>query len=245
MTRTREALGKDLMKQLNSLHFCIVGCGGTGTTFSEMLVRSGAKNIDLVDGDNVDLTNLNRVFSFALEDVGKNKADILKKRLESITPEINVRSFAHNLIQKEDTANEDPLAQKVRNSIREADVVFIGTDTNKSRMTCESLCNSNKKGGMYLSAGIAVENGKSFFECSWKPKTPETKKERKGYGPKNASYISIVTEATSVAFSMLLHHLKNPESREFKHYYKEYDADFYGHKISTDRFCLSHPRPCV
>ncbi len=57
MTRTREALGGDLMKQLNSLHFCIVGCGGTGTTFSEMLVRSGAKNIDLVDGGNVDLTN--------------------------------------------------------------------------------------------------------------------------------------------------------------------------------------------
>ena len=97
LTRTEAALGKDLMEKLSSLHFCIVGCGGTGTTFAEMLVRSGAKNIDLIDGEDVDSTNLNRVFSFILADVDSKKADILKRRLKLIEPKVNVRSFYASL----------------------------------------------------------------------------------------------------------------------------------------------------
>ena len=224
LTRTETALGKGLMTKLSSLHFCIVGCGGTGTTFAEMLVRSGAKNIDLVDGEDIDLTNLNRVFSFVLEDIGNKKADILKERLKLIEPETNVRSFIHHLISEENIVDGNILAQAVRDCIHDADVVFIGTDNNKSRIICEDICSVNNE-KMFLSIGIAVENEKSFFECTWKPETDEADKEREGYGPENASYISIVTEATSVAFSMLLHHLKNPGSGKFKHYYREYDGN--------------------
>ena len=224
LIRTEAALGKGLMAKLSSLHFCIVGCGGTGATFAEMLIRSGAKNIDLVDGEDIDPTNLNRIFSFTLEDIGNKKANSLEKRLKLIEPEANVRSFKHHLISEENIVDGNSLAQAVRDCIHDADVVFIGTDNNKSRMICEDLCSvMNEK--MFLSVGIAVEDEKSFFECTWKPETDEADKEREGYGPENASYISIVTEATSVAFSMLLHHLKNPESGEFKHYYREYDGN--------------------
>ena len=225
LTRTEAALGKKVMKKLSSLHFCIVGCGGTGATFAEMLVRSGANNIDLVDGEDIDSTNLNRVFSFISADVGSNKAEILKRRLKLITSTVNVRSFAHHLISEENTVGGNRLAQTVRDRIRDADVVFIGTDTNVSRIVCEALCrNSERK--MYLSTGIHVGKRKSYFECNWRPKTPPAKKKARGYGPKNASYTSIVTEATSVAFSMLLHHLKKPESKKFRKYYREYDGDF-------------------
>ena len=233
LTRTKAALRKDLMEKLSSLHFCIVGCGGTGATFAEMLVRSGARNIDLVDGEDIDSTNLNRVFSFVSTDVDNRKVNILKKRLKLINPETNVRSFEHHLISEENTVSGNHLAQEVRNRVLEADVVFIGTDTNESRITCEGLCR-NKKGKTYLSVGIHVEDGKSLFECNWRPKTPEARKDARGYGPENASYISIVTEATSIAFSMLLHHLKNPESTKFRKYYREYDEDFIISKTKWD-----------
>ena len=233
LTRTKAALGKNLMEKLSSLHFCIVGCGGTGATFAEMLVRSGARNIDLVDGEDIDSTNLNRVFSFVSADVDNRKVNILKKRLKLINPETNVLSFEHHLISEENTVPGNYLAQEVRNRVREADVVFIGTDTNESRITCEGLCR-NKKGKVYLSVGIHVEDGKSFFECNWRPKTPEARKDARGYGPENASYISIVTEATCIAFSMLLHRLKNPESKKFRKYYREYDGDFMISKTKWD-----------
>lgn len=225
LTRTEAALGKDLMEKLSSLHFCIVGCGGTGATFAEMLVRSGVRNINLVDGEEINSTNLNRIFSFVLADADSKKADILKRRLKLIEPKVNVRSFTHHLISEENTLPGNRLAQAVRNCICDADVVFIGTDTNESRIVCENLCR-NKEGKMYLSTGIHVEDGKSLFECNWRPKTPEARKDARGYGPENASYISIVTEATCIAFSMLLHHLKNPESKKFRKYYREYDGDF-------------------
>lgn len=233
LTRTEAALGKQLMDRLASLRFCVVGCGGTGATFAEMLVRSGAKNMALVDGDRVDSTNLNRVFSFVPEDTQENKAEILKKRLETINPEINVCSFAHHLLSEENIVKENPLPQKARDCVYDSHVVFIGTDTNESRMACEKLCR-DKPDKMYLSCGVGVENEKSFFECYWKPDTPEEKKDAEGYGPENASYISIVTEAASVAFSMLIHHLKNSDSDKFRQYYKEYDANFTISKIELD-----------
>ena len=46
-----------------------------------------------------------------------------------------------------------------------------------------------------------------------------------GYGPDNASFASIVLEATSVAFAMLLSHLKCGDS-QFKRYRRQYDAIF-------------------
>ena len=225
LTRTRSALGEDLMKQINSLRFCIVGCGGTGATFAEMLVRSGARNVGLIDGEKIEPTNLNRTFSFASEDVVKKKTEVLKKKLDSIVLGISIRSFPVHLRSTEDILDGNFLAQEARDCVYKSDVVFIGTDTNKSRIVCEDLCN-NKSDKMYLSCGIGLKNGKSFFECTWKPKTSKEKENEKGYGPENASYISIVMEATSVAFSMLLHHLKNPRSSRFNYYYREYDADF-------------------
>ncbi len=233
LTRTKAALGKDLIDRLASLRFCIVGCGGTGATFAEMLVRSGAENMALVDGERVDSSNLNRVFSFVPEDVGKNKVEVLEKRLKAIAPEINVRSLAHHLLSEESIVNENSLPQEVRDCVYDSSVVFIGTDDNESRIVCEKLC-GDKPDKMYLSCGIGVENGKSFFECNWKPETPEEKKDAEGYGPENASYISIVTEAASAAFSMLLHHLKSPDSDKFRQYYKEYDANFTVSRIELD-----------
>jgi len=234
LTRTKAVLGKKMMEKLASLRFCIVGCGGTGATFAEMLVRSGVKNICLVDGDKVDETNLNRVFGFVSENVGENKVNILKERLESIGPEINVCSFTDYLRSREHTTPGNHQGQKVRDCVYDADAIFIGTDTNESRIVCEELCKDKSGGKIYLSCGIGVEKEKSFFECNWKPETPIKKQKGTGYGPENASYISIVTEATSVAFSMLLYHLKKPQSDKYKKYYKEYDKDFIPLKCQLD-----------
>ena len=63
--RTAKALGDDVMDKLRTKRFSVVGCGGTGANFAEMLVRSGATQIDLIDGDVVNESNLNRVSSFA------------------------------------------------------------------------------------------------------------------------------------------------------------------------------------
>ena len=224
--RTARALGNRIMERLHKLDFCIIGCGGTGANFAEMLVRSGARRLTLIDGDSVDVSNLNRVFSFSAEDIDMPKVEALKNRLELVRSGLQIRTFCDSFRSPENIADGYEIGQRVRDAVHDADVVFIGTDTNKSRIAVESLCRE-KIGGMYLSCGVVVDrkSGLYAFECNWSPQTPAQREDAEGYGPEGASFASIVQEATSVAFTMLLSHLV-PAGSEFRSYRKAYDANF-------------------
>lgn len=223
--RTVEALGADVMEKLRSLHFCIVGCGGTGASFAEMLVRTGALRLTLIDGSRVEDSNLNRVFNFFPEDCAKKKVEVLKKRLESIRPGcLRVSAIPDSFRKPKDILETHLVGQRARDAVCDADVVFIGTDTNGSRLAVEKLCQEENK-RMYLSCGVRVDPaaGVFEFECAWLPKTPPEREDEEGYGPKNASFGSIVHEAVSVAFTMLLSHLKCADS-SFRWHYRKYDG---------------------
>ncbi len=219
--RTEKALGNELVEKMRKLRFCVVGCGGTGSTFAEMLVRTGAKDIHLIDGESVKRSNLNRVFSFIDEDVGKKKVEVLKKRLTAIVPDAEISTYGVHFRNKGEFESKNLKFKSVRDCVFDSNVVFIGIDNNRGRIACEELCAKSGK-TKFLSCGvnIDIENRKSRYECSWSPRTPEIVKEEEGYG--DGSYVSIVSEATSVAFSMLIHHLKNPEARDFIKTCKEY-----------------------
>lgn len=215
-TRTEQALGDNLVNKLRQYKYCVVGCGGTGALFAEMLVRSGAKNIALVDGDTVGESNLNRVVSFVHDDVGNSKVDVLAARLKNINSDIAMKCA--NCHCRDDRS--DTKGQLSRDLVYNADIVIIAVDKNKDRITCEKLCYEDSKKKV-LSIGVYVHlDGCAGYECAWRPETPEDKTDKEGYG--NGSYASIVIEATSVAFDMLLHNLANPNSKEFHHFYKSY-----------------------
>ena len=221
------ALGGELMERLKTLQFCIVGCGGTGATFAEMLVRTGATRLVLIDGGTVKKSGLNRVFGFTAQDVGKPKVEALAERLKSIgSEEVDVCALGDSFRRPEQILDDNTLGQSVRDAVHDADVVFAATDTNSSRLGIEQLCR-DQDSGMLLCCGVRVdrEAGEYRFECAWSPKTPEDQAEVEGYGPENASFASIVLEATSVAFTMLLSHLRDGKS-PFRRYRRKYDANF-------------------
>lgn len=224
--RSEKALGKDIIEKLRSLQFCIVGCGGTGAIFAELLVRTGAVNLVLIDGAKVNPTNLNRVFQFIESDCGKYKSEVLRDRLSSIRKGTEISVLTDHFRSPENILPNHNVGQDVRDAVYDADLVFLGTDTNQSRIAIEQMCREKTKGN-YLSCGIMVDHQKGVFEfdCAWSPKTPAQRKEDCGYGPENASYASIVHEATSLAFTMLLSHLKDPKS-DFKSYLRRYDSNF-------------------
>ena len=216
--RTIKAFGEEFIKEIQKYRYCIVGCGGTGTLFAEMLVRTGANKIILIDGDKVEESNLNRTISFTQNDIGEDKVNALMSKLKGINNKIEVTTI-NCCLRKYDL--EDDKGQKARDAVYNSDIVIISMDRNKCRMVCEELCREDSKKKI-ISMGVYIEDsGNAGYECTWKPKTPINKKDEEGYG--NGSYISIVTEATSVAFSMLLHNLKNPTSSDFRHYFKSYE----------------------
>ena len=222
VTRTEIGLGRDLLEIIQKQKICIIGCGGVGTNFAEMLVRTGVLNIGLIDGDKVEITNLNRVFSFYKSDVGKDKVHALSQKLKQINCKSSIDSINYHF--KSNSIIDESKNKEIKDLIIKSDIIFIAVDENNSRIEIEDLCKDNKKKYLSVGVGIKPKEELSFYECTWKPQTPENKAENKGYGEGNPSYASIIMEATAVCFQMLLHHLKNPNSKRFRYIYREYKS---------------------
>jgi len=73
---------------LKSFKVFITG-GGIGSVIAECALRIGFENLTIIDGDTVELTNLNRQ-NYVESDISKSKAESLKKRLLEINSDANI-----------------------------------------------------------------------------------------------------------------------------------------------------------
>lgn len=86
-------IGKEKFNNLKNTKLLIVGCGGVGGYALETLIRSGVNNIDIIDSDTIDITNLNRQIITNIENVGNVKVEEAKKRALSINKDININTY--------------------------------------------------------------------------------------------------------------------------------------------------------
>lgn len=86
LSRTGQLLGEEALSKLRQSHVLIVGVGGVGAYAAEMICRSGINTITIVDGDNVNPSNINRQLIAVHSTIGKPKTDVLAHRLLDINP---------------------------------------------------------------------------------------------------------------------------------------------------------------
>lgn len=67
----------------------VFGGAGLGSVIAECALRLGFQNICIIDGDRVELSNLNRQ-NYTSDDVGKYKTELIYKRLKAINPQANI-----------------------------------------------------------------------------------------------------------------------------------------------------------
>ena len=108
-SRTRLLLGDDAMDALARARVAVFGIGGVGSYAAEALARSGVGALDLVDHDQVSLTNINRQIVALESTVGMNKADVMAARIADINPRCTVTP--HVCFFLPDTADQIDLAQ--------------------------------------------------------------------------------------------------------------------------------------
>lgn len=91
-SREELLLGPENLKKLQNARVAVFGAGGVGGYTIEALARSGIGALDIIDGDTVSLTNINRQILALTDTVGKGKAEVAAQRVRQINPDCRVRA---------------------------------------------------------------------------------------------------------------------------------------------------------
>ncbi len=103
-SRTRLLLGNQAMQKLSGSRVAVFGVGGVGGYVAEALARSGVGALDLIDHDQVSLSNINRQIIALHSTIGEYKVDVMKSRIADINPACQV--LAHRCFFLPETKDE-------------------------------------------------------------------------------------------------------------------------------------------
>lgn len=92
-SRVERLLGEDGLRRLQKTRVIVFGVGGVGSWCAECLVRTGIRQLTIVDADRVNITNVNRQLMATTQTVGRVKVDALKERLLTINPDAEITAL--------------------------------------------------------------------------------------------------------------------------------------------------------
>jgi len=91
--RTHMLMDDKQIEKLADARVLVTGLGGVGSWAAEHLARTGIGNISIVDNDTITPSNINRQLPALHSTIGKNKAEVLAKRLQDINPALNLSLY--------------------------------------------------------------------------------------------------------------------------------------------------------
>lgn len=100
--------GRHALRRLQEARVMVIGIGGVGTWAAEALARTAVGRIDLVDLDEVCVTNTNRQLVATGSTVGRPKAVAMAERLRDIAPGIDARAQVRFFTEKSADALLEP-----------------------------------------------------------------------------------------------------------------------------------------
>ena len=107
--RTAMLLGEEAVTRFQNARVAVFGIGGVGGYVVEALARAGVGAIDLIDNDDVSLSNINRQILATHSTVGMAKVDAGKHRILDINPDCRVT--CHQLFFNAETAHQFDFTQ--------------------------------------------------------------------------------------------------------------------------------------
>lgn len=86
-----------MFESLANKRVLIIGCGGIGSSTTLLLAGAGIRNFLLVDGDQVEESNLNRQLFWSLKDIGDLKVNVLKSQILARFVNANIEIISKHL----------------------------------------------------------------------------------------------------------------------------------------------------
>lgn len=124
-----EEIGISGQLQLKSGSALIIGVGGLGSPVAMYLAAIGIGKLGLVDFDKIEVTNLQRQILHTTPEIGKDKVQSAKEKVQSINPEVCVE--AYNLKLSEDNAEQ---------IIAKYDIIVCAVDNIETRQLINKYC---------------------------------------------------------------------------------------------------------
>ena len=121
-------------KKIINSKVLIVGAGGLGCPILDLLARSGIGLIGVIDFDKISLSNIHRQTLYTTKDVGKFKVKVIKKKLNLINKEVNVKIYN----KKADDKN-------LKKIINKYDIIVDGSDNFKTKFLLNKFSLKFKK----------------------------------------------------------------------------------------------------
>ena len=145
-------IGMDGQKKLMNTKIAIVGVGGLGCPVAQSLVTAGIGKLVLIDGDDVELSNLHRQPLHGADDIGKKKVNSAKESLNKINSETTIKIV-------DDYLDE----QNGLDLLKNCDVIIDATDNIETRQLIDRFSKETNVpmvyGGLYRWEGqVAVLN---------------------------------------------------------------------------------------
>lgn len=135
-------IGIEGQEKLLAAHALVIGAGGLGSPVALYLASAGVGRMTICDGDDVDLTNLQRQIVHRMQAMGMKKAESARATLAGVNPEITVVA----LPERVDENRLEVLAAA-------ADIVVDGSDNFVTRHAANRVCARLRKP---LVSGAAV-----------------------------------------------------------------------------------------
>ncbi len=128
-----DEIGVNGQNRLFKAKVLVVGAGGLGSTVASYLAAAGVGKIGIVDGDVVEVHNLQRQIVHA-GNVGLNKAESLKSFINRLNPDVDVKAYPFHLT--EDNAGS---------LIKKYDIVISCPDNIETRFLINRICVEQRK----------------------------------------------------------------------------------------------------
>jgi adenylyltransferase/sulfurtransferase len=112
----------------------VIGAGGLGSPAALYLAAAGIGTIGLVDGDVVDLSNLQRQILHSTATLGKPKVESGRQTLAALNPDITIKTYQENV------GPENIMAL-----LHDYDLVLDGSDNFTTRFLVNDACFFAKK----------------------------------------------------------------------------------------------------
>nr|YP_007878185.1 molybdopterin biosynthesis protein [Calliarthron tuberculosum]AGA63796.1 molybdopterin biosynthesis protein [Calliarthron tuberculosum] len=124
-----EEINIEGQQRLKRSKIICVGAGGLNSTVLLYLTTCGVGTIGIIDDDTIEVSNLQRQIIYNTKNIKQPKVQAAKIRLDSINPNINIKTYNIKLSQN-----------NIHNIFSDYDIVIDGTDNFQSRKIISEYC---------------------------------------------------------------------------------------------------------